>query len=934
MRPVPVALALVATLAVGVVAPNAAPVRAADTTADTTAASGPKVVIIVGATHGATDRYRDVGDAAYAEAIKYTPNVVKVYSPNATWSKVKAATVGASIVVYMGHGNGWPSPYPYDPDFSSRDGFGLNATAGAGDGNTKYYGEPSVASLDLAPNAIILLNHLCYASGNSEPGHAAPSLSTAKQRVDNYGAGFLRGKARAVLADGHRGPAETIRRIFTTNQTIEQLWRTASNANGNAFSFASTRTPGMTAFMDPDNPSSGFYRSLVGVPSLTTKQITGGFAVPGRAAPKAAGAPVYATPPTGDTTADVVSATLPADTRLKILETVSGTGDGAVFRVEGLDDPSIAGFMVARTLDPRDSWAPSILSSSGAGGLTYSAAKTGTHKVSGTFNESSQWTATIKRGSTTVKTATGTGTSFAVTFSPTADGSGDGSYSYQVDAVDGWKNGPATATGTFVIDSTKPTVQVSADGGADAAVVGVVRVGLTFADALSKIAKVRLSNTADLGADVTLAAGTTLTASTSIPWTLAPGTGSRTVYVQAMDAAGNWSNVASDAITVAPPDTSYVPLSPVRLLDTRVPNPSGVAKLAAGKPMRVAIAGRGGIPADAIAITGNLTVTNSTTAGYVTLGPIVGPTPATSTINAPKGDVRANGVTVPLDREGKLEAVFAGGSGSAHLVLDVTGYFTADDGARYVPVTPARALDTRLPADVTGGAALTNGTPRAIQLAGRTIGAVTIPSDAVAVTGNLTVADPSAAGYLSLTPIAQAAPTTSTLNFPARDTRANNVTVPLGGDGRAWVVYRGSGSAHAVLDVTGYFTTTGDGARWVPLAPSRVLDSRVGIGRDGAFAANLPGSVTVRGRGGVATDATALTGNLTVTAQQRRGYASVTPTATSSPSTSTINFPTGDTRANGVASRIDPGTGKVSLVYKATDGATTHLLIDVTGYYH
>ena len=77
------------------------------------------VVIIVGATHSATDRYRDVGDAAYAEARKYTSNVVKVYSPNATWAKVKAAAVGASIVVYMGHGNGWPSPYPYDPDFSS-----------------------------------------------------------------------------------------------------------------------------------------------------------------------------------------------------------------------------------------------------------------------------------------------------------------------------------------------------------------------------------------------------------------------------------------------------------------------------------------------------------------------------------------------------------------------------------------------------------------------------------------------------------------------------------------------------------------------------------------------------------------------------------------------------------------------------------------------
>jgi hypothetical protein len=915
------ALAVAVALAIGIGAPAASPVRAADVAA----ADGPKVVIIVGATHGATDRYRDVGDEAYAEARKYTPNVVKVYSPNATWAKVKAAVVGASIVVYMGHGNGWPSPYPYDPDFSSRDGFGLNATAGNGDGNTKYYGEPSVASMDLAPNAIILLNHLCYASGNPEPGGAAPSLSTAKQRVDNYGAGFLAGKARAVLADGHRGPAETIRRIFTTNQTIEQLWRSASNANGNAFSFASSRTKGMTAFMDPDSPSSGFYRSLVGVPTLTTKQIVGGFAVPGRAAPKTGGAPIYDAPPAGgDTTAATPSAVLPADTRLKILETVSGTGDDQVFRIEGLDDPSLTGFMVARDLDPRDSWAPIVTSTKGAGG-PYSTAKTGTHTLSGAFNESSTWTVRVKRGDTVVKTTTGTGTTFSAAWTPTDDGS----YGYEVVASDAWQNGPTTATGSMVIDNTAPTAELSLDAGAATAVVGVVRAGLGWADALSDVTKVRLSNNADVDADGLLATGTTVAAAESIAWTLKVGAGARTAYAQVMDAAGNWSDVVSDAITVDPPDTTYHPLSPVRVLDTRVPQPAGAAKLASGVPMRVRIAGVAGVPADAIAITGNLTVTGSTTSGYVTLGPITGPTPATSTINVPKGDTRANGVVVPLDRAGKLEAVFVGGSGSAHLLLDVTGYFVAGDGgARYVSTTPVRALDTRATTP------LADSVPRAIELGGRTINGVTIPDDAVAVTGNLTVVGQTAKGYLALTPTAQSTPTTSTLNFPAGDVRANNATVPLGANGKVWVVYRGSGSADALLDITGYFTTTGDGAVWVPLAPARVLDSRTGIGRDGSFKANTPGSVLVVGKGGVGGDAIAVTGNVTVVSQTSKGYASLTPTPTSSPSTSTLNFPKGEARANGVTSRVDGSTDKVSLVYKAGDGATTHLLLDVTGYYH
>ena len=198
------------------------------------------MVIIVGAVHGQTASYRDRGDAAYAEARKYTPNVTKVYSPNATWSKVKAATTNANIVIYMGHGNGWPSPYTYDPKYTTKDGFGLNATAGNGDYNVKYYGEPYVDDLDLAPNAIVLLHHLCYASGNSEPGKAEPSVSTARQRATNYAAGFLGSPARAVIADGHMGAAYYLRGLFTTNQSILSLWRNAPNYNGNEFSFAST----------------------------------------------------------------------------------------------------------------------------------------------------------------------------------------------------------------------------------------------------------------------------------------------------------------------------------------------------------------------------------------------------------------------------------------------------------------------------------------------------------------------------------------------------------------------------------------------------------------------------------------------------------------------------------------------------------------------
>jgi hypothetical protein len=233
------------------------PVAAAQT-------STAKVVIIVGATHGVTPTYRAYANQIYDEAIRYTPNVVKVYSPNATWSKVKAAASGANVLIYLGHGNGWPSPYTYDPEYTTKDGFGLNATAGNGDYNNKYYGEPYVRTLNLAPNALVLLFHLCYASGNSEPGDPAPKLSTAKARADNYATAFLKAGASAVIADGHVHSGY-LTALFTSSDSLSRLWSRMTSYN-HEIAFDPTRSTG-NAVLDPDKgPSSpsGFYRSIVG----------------------------------------------------------------------------------------------------------------------------------------------------------------------------------------------------------------------------------------------------------------------------------------------------------------------------------------------------------------------------------------------------------------------------------------------------------------------------------------------------------------------------------------------------------------------------------------------------------------------------------------------------------------------------------------------
>mgnify|MGYP003543703401 CR=1 FL=1 len=81
----------------------------------------------------------------FSVAAQYTPNVVKVYSPDATWPAVKQALRGASVVVYLGHGNGWPSRYRDELTPSTQNGMGLNPNAGAGDTH-QYCGEDRVGS--------------------------------------------------------------------------------------------------------------------------------------------------------------------------------------------------------------------------------------------------------------------------------------------------------------------------------------------------------------------------------------------------------------------------------------------------------------------------------------------------------------------------------------------------------------------------------------------------------------------------------------------------------------------------------------------------------------------------------------------------------------------------------------------------------------------
>jgi hypothetical protein len=265
-RSVRLTISLVIAIAVAGVGFIANPAPAA-------AAAPMKVVVVVGPTGSATAKYIAKGKALAAQARSYGASVIELYSPNATWSRVRSATQGANLLIYLGHGNGHPGPYGAFSN-KTKDGMGLNPSVG----NTKhkYYGEYYIdTQLSLAPNAVVILNHLCYASGNSEPGRGTPTKAVAIKRVDNYGAGFLRANARAVFAEGHNSPAYILYGLFKTNLSMGQIfWSSPSRDGRYDFTFKSTRTKGFRGVLDPLGKGR-YYRSLIGDFNLTAAQWRG-----------------------------------------------------------------------------------------------------------------------------------------------------------------------------------------------------------------------------------------------------------------------------------------------------------------------------------------------------------------------------------------------------------------------------------------------------------------------------------------------------------------------------------------------------------------------------------------------------------------------------------------------------------------------------------
>jgi hypothetical protein len=384
---------------------------------------------------------------------------------------------------------------------------------------------------------------------------------------------------------------------------------------------------------------------------------------------------------------------------------------------------------------------------------------------------------------------------------------------------------------------------------------------------------------------------------------------------------------ASVVVSLTQPPTPsggrYTPVAPARILDTRDGTGGISGPLGSGSTADVQVSGRGGMPSSGVtAVAMNVTVTEPTATGYLTLFPAGSSRPLAANLNFVPGDVAANLVVVMLGSGGKVSLFNS--LGTSHVVFDVAGWYsdagTAADG-RYQPVAPARILDTR---DGSGGLVrLGPGVGLDLQVAGR--GGV--PSTgAEAVVMNVAATNGTAMSYLTVYPTGDPRPSTSNLNFLAGETASNRALVRLGSGGRV-SVFNAAGSADVVVDVSGWITdgtATGTAGRYNALAPARILDTR----SSGAVVGGATTDVQVTGQGGVpASGVTAVVLNATVTQPAAGGFLTVFAAGSARPMVSDLNYAAGETRPNLVVVQLGAG-GRVSLF----SSATSHVVFDVAGW--
>jgi hypothetical protein len=396
----------------------------------------------------------------------------------------------------------------------------------------------------------------------------------------------------------------------------------------------------------------------------------------------------------------------------------------------------------------------------------------------------------------------------------------------------------------------------------------------------------------------------------------------------------------------------YQPVTPVRICDTRIVSPISASNQCTGQritqdgTMNISAVVPSGAPSTATALVLNVTVVNPAAAGFVTIYPKGSSLPLASNVNYVGGEVVPNLVEVGT---GASDEVTIFSSAPTDVVVDLEGYTTTtalNVAGLYNPLpAPVRICDTRpigtlSPSNQCNQPGGTGGSLAAGQSVDvQVTGSNTIPNGATAAVFNVTVANPSGAGFLTVYPEDSPQPNTSNVNYLAGQVVANRVVVPLSTTGPnptlGQIKIFSSQSADVIVDVSGYYTAGGGtGTQFsAEPAPVRICDTRfiLPLNQCTQETIHSGGTVTVavKGMAGVPATATAVVVNLTAVTPTAPTFLTIYAGPTM-PGSSDLNPAPGEVRANMAVATINPMTGKITIFNEA---GNTDVIVDVLGWY-
>ncbi|MEY9968177.1 hypothetical protein ABIA33_006257 [Streptacidiphilus sp. MAP12-16] len=327
----------------------------------------------------------------------------------------------------------------------------------------------------------------------------------------------------------------------------------------------------------------------------------------------------------------------------------------------------------------------------------------------------------------------------------------------------------------------------------------------------------------------------------------------------------------------------------------------------------------------------NVTVTNPEAGGFVTVYPDGAARPNVSNVNFTPGLTVANQVTASVGSSGYVD-FYNGSDKPIDLVVDTVGSHTsAQSGSVYHAVGPVRVLDTR----AAGGRPVAGNGTITVPVSGLN----GVPTNAMAAAFNVTAVNALSSGFLTAYGSGQNRPGVSNANWTAGKVVPALVTVSLtsGGvplaNGGLVLHNGGGGSVDFVADLVGYYDMSSTGSVFLPSAPTRVLDTRGGIGASvGQLGAQQTLRLKVAGVGGVpAAGVAAAALNLTVTDSAGAGFLSAYPDGTVRGGASSVNFTAGQTVANMTVTPV--GADGYVDIYNG-GSAPVSVIADLSGTYY